>query len=158
MTDTKIGRPSEFSQEIATLICERIANGESLVSICEDEAMPGRSTVFRWLAHVDNEFFRDMYARAREAQADAIFDEILDIANTPQVGSKTKTTGENVVETTTGDMIEHRRLQIETRKWMAAKLRPRKYGDKQQVEVTRVDLTDELLDAKIAELSAKASE
>ena len=33
-------------------------------------------------------------------------------------------------------MIEHRRLQVDTRKWMLSKMLPKVYGDKQQVEVT----------------------
>ena len=62
-------------------------------------------------------------------QADVIFDEMLDIADTPVVGLKTtsKPTG---VETVEGDMIDHRRLQIETRKWLLGKMAPKKYGDK----------------------------
>jgi hypothetical protein len=61
-------------------------------------------------------------------------DEILDIANTPVVGVKTKTNEKGEVETTEGDMIEHRRLQVDARKWIAAKLKPKKYGDKQEIE------------------------
>jgi hypothetical protein len=62
-------------------------------------------------------------------QADTIFDEMLDISNNIKGGKKviTKPGG---TETTIADMIEHRRLQIETRKWVAGKLRPKKYGEK----------------------------
>ena len=129
------GRPSDFSQAIADAICERLAGGESLKSICVAEDMPHRATVFRWLGTHDS--FRDMYARAREAQADALFDEILDIANTPITGEKTKVDKDgNVIEMTKADMIEHRRLQIDACKWIAAKLRPKVYGDKLDVDVT----------------------
>lgn len=129
------GRPSDFTSEIADAICERLADGESLKSICSADGMPHRATVFRWLgAHAE---FRDSYARAREAQADALFDEILDIANTPITGEKTKVDKDgNVIEMTKADMIEHRRLQIDARKWIAAKLRPKVYGDKLDVDVT----------------------
>lgn len=129
------GRPSDFTQEIADAICDQLASGKSLTSICKSEDMPGTSTVFRWLAaHAD---FRDMYARAREAQADALFDETLDIADTPVTGEKTKIDKDgNVIEMTKADMIEHRRLQIDTRKWVAAKLRPKVYGDKLDVDLT----------------------
>ena len=75
----KIGRPSSYTDEVADAICERIADGQSLRSICEIEGMPNKATVFRWLTV--NEAFRDQYARARETQADTIFDEILDIAD-----------------------------------------------------------------------------
>jgi hypothetical protein len=122
------GRPSSYTLEIGDIICERLAEGESLRSICRDDAMPSQSMVFRWLAA--DEMFREQYARAREAQADAIFDEILFIADTPVQGVKTKTKEDGSVETQTGDMIEHRRLQVDARKWMAGKLRPKVYGDK----------------------------
>lgn len=129
------GRPSDYSPKIANKICEQLADGESLKKICSRSGMPHRATVFRWLSAHDE--FRDMYARAREAQADALFDEIIDIANTPVVGVKTKL-GEDgkIIETNKGDMIEHRRLQIDARKWVAAKLRPKVYGDKLDVDLT----------------------
>ena len=94
--------------------------------------MPNKATVFRWLA--SNDAFRDQYARAREAQADAIFDEILHIADTPQIGQKVKKLPGGKKEVSSGDMIEHRRLQVDARKWMAGKLNPKKYGDKQEID------------------------
>lgn len=123
---------SQYTDEMAALICDRIADGESLKSICNDEEMPARSTVFKWLA--ENTRFSDMYARARDEQADAIFDEILTIADTPQIGEKRKVKDDGGIEISTGDMIEHRRLQIDARKWMAAKLKPKKYGEKLELE------------------------
>ena len=121
------GRPSDYTLETALEICARLAEGQSLRAICRDETMPDARTVFRWL-EVDEDF-RQQYARAREAQADALADEIVDIADTPVLGKKTKTTADGV-EVTEGDMIEHRRLQVDARKWTAAKLRPKKYGEK----------------------------
>jgi hypothetical protein len=127
-----MARPSEFTVQIADAICERLADGESLRAICRDEEMPAKSTVFRWLA--ENQKFQDQYARAREAQADAHADDIIDIADTPQIGKKTKTLPDGKTEVVEGDMIEHRRLRVDARKWVAAKLKPKKYGEK-------VDLT-----------------
>ncbi|WP_315928880.1 terminase small subunit protein [Mesorhizobium sp. SP-1A] len=121
-------RPSDFTEEIADTICERLAEGESLRSICRDEGMPSTSSVCRWLAA--REGFREQYARARELQADALFDEAQDIANTLVEGVKTKVTSDGKTEVTRGDMIEHRRLQVDVRKWMVGKLAPKKYGDK----------------------------
>jgi hypothetical protein len=72
-----MGRPSDFTQETADAICEGLIDGKSLRTICAGDDMPHKATVCRWLAV--NETFRDQYARAREAQADALFDEILNI-------------------------------------------------------------------------------
>jgi len=82
---------------------------------------------------------QEQYARARELQADTLFDEVLHIADNQQIGEKRKVTNDGKEEVSTGDMIEHRRLQIDARKWMAGKLRPKKYGDFKAVEMTGAD-------------------
>lgn len=113
-----MARPSNYTQEMADLICDRLANGESLRSICRDDVSPGQTTVFRWLAA--NDEFRKQYARARESQADAIADEILNIADEAVDPAKA-------------------RVQIDARKWLAGKMRPKVYGDKVLTEVTGAD-------------------
>lgn len=132
------GRPSTFTPEIASEICARLADGESLRKICQDEHMPGRRTVLEWLDDDAKASFRAKYARAREAQADLLAEEIVQIADTPQMGirSVSKATG---LEITEADMIEHRRLQVLARQWYASKLAPKKYGDKVQQELTGAD-------------------
>lgn len=105
-----MGRPSEFSQEVADAICEGIADGKSLRSICNSEEMPNKSTVFRWLA--SNKEFSDQYERAREAQGDSFFDDIAFISDQDDLEANEK------------------RVRIDARKWMAGKLRPKRYGDK----------------------------
>lgn len=141
-----MAKATGYSEEIASAICERLACGESLRKICSDEKMPALRTVFDWLADDRYLPFRTKYAHAREAQADTLFDEILDIADTPQLGEKTKTKPDGDVEVTSGDMIDHRRLQIETRKWMASKLYPKKYGDKLDLNVDgQMTLTPQIM-------------
>ena len=130
-----MARPSKYSQKLADDICEQLVNGKSLRTICSTAKMPNRSTVFRWLA--ENEVFRDQYAHARDEQADTLADEIIDIADTAVIGEKVKKDARGkVVERTTGDMVERSRLRIDARKWYAGKLRPKKYGDKVQQEVS----------------------
>src|SRR5437870_424437 len=75
----KKGRPPIYSEKLAGVVCERLANGESLREICAEASMPDRQTVYNWLR--DNETFRVRYARARADQADYFADEILDIAH-----------------------------------------------------------------------------
>lgn len=127
----KRGRPSKFTKELASRICERLAAGESLRSICRLTDMPSESTVRTWA--LDNlHGFSAQYARAREIGYHGLFDEILEIADTTQEGVKTvvKLTGS---ETTHGDMIDHRRLRVDARKWMLARALPKIYGDKLEV-------------------------
>lgn len=108
-----MGRPSDFTAEIAEEICERIALGESLRAICNDEHLPSERTVHRWLSADDERLaaFRQQYAHAREVQADTFADKIVDEAfqaTDAQIG----------------------RLRMDALKWKASKLAPKKYGDK----------------------------
>lgn len=121
-----------YSTEIADEILERLAQGQALRKICEDLHMPTASSVIGWVNR-DESGFAERYARAREVGYALLADELIHIADTPMIGTKSvsKATG---LEITEGDMIEHRRLQVDTRKWMLAKMLPKVYGDKQQVE------------------------
>ena len=82
--------------------------------------------------------FSPHYARAREIGYATLFDEMLEIADTPQQGVTTKESDKGT-ETRTGDMIEHGRLRVDTRKWMLAKALPKVYGEKLAAEVTGKD-------------------
>jgi disulfide oxidoreductase YuzD len=88
-----MARPTDFTPALGDRICDQLADGSSLRTICAAEDMPGKTTVFRWLAQAEKRDapeqlieFRDQYARAREAQADALADEIVNIADQPLVG------------------------------------------------------------------------
>lgn len=124
------GRPTIFSDELATEICTQLAEGNSLRSICEKPEMPSMGTVLRWVLDGQHEEFRKQYELSRDIQADVLADDIQHIADHTQKGIKTKTTSDGKVETQEGDMTEHRKLQIDARKWIAARLKPKKYGDK----------------------------
>lgn len=122
------GRPSKFTKELAETICERLALGESLRAICRDAKMPSQSMVFRWLS--DNEQFREQYARARDFQADSWADEILQISDD---GSNDTYTDSNGNERVDHDVVARSKLRVDTRKWLMARMAPRKYGDKLSV-------------------------
>ncbi len=110
-----MGRPSSYTEEIADTICERLMEGRSLRSICDDEDMPDRRTVVRW--QVQHEDFATRCARARELQADLMDDMILDAANACTV-----------------EDAQAARVKISAYQWRASKLAPKKYGDKVQTE------------------------
>lgn len=135
--------PTKYSDAVAKRICERIAGGESLRTICRDADMPGKANVLAWLAKDTHPGFREAYIAARNAQADSLFDEIVDIAATA----------------TDRDSAAAARVQIDARKWVAGKLRPKVYGDKLDVEHSgSIDLvTKEQRDAAVA-AAAKADQ
>jgi hypothetical protein len=105
--------PEGYGQETADTICEMLADGKSLRAMCREDGMPSTSTVCKWLAR--NAEFAEQYARARELQADALFDDCLALADNEHDKAATD--------------ANERRLQIDTRKWMAGKLKG-KYSDK----------------------------
>lgn len=123
-----MGRKSTFDQKTADDICARLAEGESLNRICKDDGLPAESTVRAWVLD-DIAGFAAKYTRARELQAHKLAEEIIDIADTTELGVK-RTTKASGVETTEGDMIEHRRLRVDARKWYLSKVLPKSYGDK----------------------------
>lgn len=127
------GRPTDYNEEIAKTICERLSDGESLRAICLADDMPNKGTVFVWLSK--HKEFADQYAKAREVQAERMAEEILEIADD---GRNDTYETENGVGTN-HDVIARSRLRVDARKWLASKMFPKKYGDKVQQEVSGPD-------------------
>lgn len=127
------GRPTDYTPELAGEICDRLSAGVSLRKICLEDAMPGQTTVYRWLRQ--NDEFRQQYTHAREVQAETIFDECLDIADdgtNDWMVDKEEDEGFRY----NGDAVQRSKLRIEARKWMAGKLAPKKYGEKVELNHT----------------------
>lgn len=126
-----MGRPSEYTLETAVAICARMGEGESLRSICRDENMPALSTVFRWLAA--DRGFQEQYARAMDARATLLAEEILEISDDGRNDTYKDDEGRVMTD---HDVIARSRLRVDSRKWLAARMSPRKYGDRITQEVT----------------------
>ena len=118
-----------YTPEIASAILAEISTTrDSLATICKrNESFPSPATVYKWL--IEQPQFSENYARAKEEQLQILADELVPIADTPEVGEKIRETKDGPMREI-GDMIEHRKLQIDTRKWLLSKLAPKKYGDK----------------------------
>ena len=113
-------------------ITERIVNGEAIRNILKDADMPSYETFYKWLEESKDK--AKQYARACELRAEVIFDEMLEIADTTIDGVVIETDDNGRTKEKKGDMLGHRRLQVETRKWILSKLNPKKYSDKIQTE------------------------
>ncbi len=111
-------RADSYTEAIGLTICEWLAEGKSLRAFCREPGSPSQSMVYRWLLKHDD--FREKYSFAREVQADTLVDEIVEIAdaNTADVNE-----------------TQRNRLRVDTRKWVAAKQRPKKYGDRAEVNL-----------------------
>ena len=127
------GRPSKYTPELAAEICRRIADGETLSAICSDDGMPPASTVRQW-ALDDTQGFAALSARAYTLGFETLAERCLEIANTPLEGVETTTKPNGDVEEKRGDMLGHRKLQIDTAMRLLGKWSPKRYGEKIQQE------------------------
>ncbi len=136
--DIKLGRPSKYTEEIALKICEEIAtSSKSLKRICEPDEMPTVRTVLSWLSEGDKEggkpefkAFLHQYARARDQQADFLAEEILEIADDGSNDLMTVTRGDTTYEQENKEVTNRSKLRVDARKWIASKLKPKKYSDR----------------------------
>jgi len=119
------GQPTKYSPELAAEILTRIAEGESLHRITKEAGMPSHSSVYLWLMLYPE--FSDKYARAREEQADTLADEIVAIADEPPA----EVVDDKGVARTDNGWVTWQKNRVDARKWVAAKLKPKKYGERQ---------------------------
>lgn len=124
-------KPVRFSQELFDIICGEIASGRSLRSICTDEGMPTVSGVMKWL--IEKPEIVEQYTRAREIQAETIFDEMLDIADDASNDWMLSNKPDSDSWLLNGEHIQRSRLRIDARKWQLSKMIPKKYGDKTDI-------------------------
>ena len=108
----------KITAEVQEIILSGLKAGKSLSAICRDELID-KSSVFDELGR--NAEFADQYVQARKVQADALFDEVLEIADKCRAGA---------------DDVQKARLQIDARKWMCGKLAPKKYNDRSALELS----------------------
>ena len=124
-------------EKVMEYLCDKLmssAMGMGAILNHAPHDMPKRQTVLRWMA--DNKDHRDIYARAREAQADYLAEEILTIADdsTNDYMLMKNSDGEER-EVLNTEHVQRSKLRIDSRKWLAGKLSPRKYGEVKQQEI-----------------------
>ena len=119
-----------YTKKMGDEICKRLAEGESLKSICKDNRMPSCATVLNW-ARDKEHAFADHYARAREIGYAILADEIMEIADdaTNDYTTRAKEDGAEII-VVDHDHIARSRLRVDARKWLLSKMLPKVYGDK----------------------------
>jgi len=124
------GRPTDYTPELAAKICEQLACGISLRTVCRADSMPCAASVFLWLRKYPE--FSEQYAKAKEESADALVEDILDIADDGSNDWMEIKDKEGAIEgwRQNGEALQRSRLRVDTRKWIASKLKAKKYGDK----------------------------
>lgn len=109
----KGGRPSSYTPEVAKRICDHIASGGYATEL-KRFGLPSEATVCEW--QIKYPEFAELYARAREQRAETFAAQIVEIADTEEDPNRA-------------------RVRIDARKWIASKLFPRMYGERQTVEI-----------------------
>ena len=116
-----VGRPPKWTDEqvaqIKEDICKDIRNGMPLTRICKKKSMPSYETVYKWFD--EDSAFLERYARARKEQGDTIYYEIQEIEG--------KLARKEIDPNSA-------RVLIDSKKWRAGKMKPKKYGDKLHVQ------------------------
>lgn len=127
-----MARPTDYNEDLASDILALMVEGRSLKSICEHDAMPDASTVYRWLHK--HSAFRDNYARAQQDRMTAFAEDVLEIADDKS-----------------GD-TQRDKLRVDTRKWIMSKMDPKRFGEKvtqeHTGEVAVTQITRKIIDTK----------
>lgn len=122
------GRPSIYTDNIFNSICDQLADGKSLKRICEADDMPDKATFYNWINN--NQDLLDKYARAKDDASDALAEDIQNIADDVLSGKYEP---------------NNARVAIDAKKWIASKLKPKKYGDKIDMTTNGKDLPTPIL-------------
>lgn len=122
-----MGRPSRYNNKIVVKICAELAKGRSLRTVCSIEGMPSLDTVFNWIHKYPE--FSERYARAKQEAADAMAEEILDISDDGKNDWMEKHFGNQKAWVENGEALQRSRLRVDTRKWLMAKMKPKRYGE-----------------------------
>lgn len=136
------GRPPRDWTELRGNLCKLIATSNKSLKTCLAELKiiigytADITTVFDWI-HDDPEFAKQ-YARAKEEQADFLIEEMLEIADDSSEDDlfieKDDESGKSARRVCNNEFVQRSRLRVDTRKWLASKLKPKRYGDK--IDVT----------------------
>jgi hypothetical protein len=145
-------RPTQFDEEIAEEVLDRIRHGESLRQISLDPSMPTTKTIFHWTngtAGAEPSWGRN-YARARLSQASYFAAQIVELADlTDDTAHNAGVIALNNLSADATDTekrrayfyakkrsVEGTKLAIDARKWVAARMHPGQWGERVTLEHT----------------------
>lgn len=120
----KKGASTIRTPELLEVILAGISTGKSARAMCVEAGISQR-VLWNWLA-ADEELMRQ-YLRAKELCIDAYAEEIIEISDD---GSRDIYIDDKGREVVNREVIARAQLRIDARKWYAARLAPKKYGEK----------------------------
>jgi hypothetical protein len=151
-SNSEISKVYRFTRKeidnISKTICSEVAKGRPVAKIIDEQKnilieqgkdpkyFPSYGTFNRWLSLYPELY--ELFLQAKSDAADYLAEEIILIADEPVKGM---------------DQVSRNKLRVDTRKWIASKLKPKKYGERQQLDVTIEEkLSDEELDRRLSML------
>lgn len=117
----KLGRPTDYNDVLVDKLLVLVSEGKSMRTIAATEGMPDVTTMFDWLRKYSD--FAQRYAHAKEEAADTFVEELIELTDMANV--------DNMID------IQKRKLQVDTRKWIASKLKPKRYGEKLDLAISQ---------------------
>ena len=144
------GRPPIFTKELADKVCHKVSTcTDGIRKICrENPDLPGHTVIFEW--RLNNTSFAEQYATAKRVQAELLAEEIIDISDESAQDSEITENGVRY----NFEYAARSRLRIDTRKWVAAKLLPKIYGER-VINDTNVTFTHEQRQKELQALKKK---
>lgn len=148
--------PSKHTPEIEQAIVERLADGESLRSICRTEGFPNDRTVRDWIDQDRPPGIAARIQRARVAGYMAMADEILEISDDGRNDwmERLNYNGGTPELVPNGEHINRSRLRVDTRKWILTKMLPKVFGDSSRVELAADKSLADILQSREDKLRA----
>jgi hypothetical protein len=118
----------EQKENIIISICDKVIEDKISFNKAVKDSEISLVSFYKWISK--DEGLESLYNYARIVRSDILFEEIIEISDNTEQGTIVETDDHGRTKEKTGDMTQHRRLKIDSRKWVAAKMQPKKYGDK----------------------------
>lgn len=132
MTKNLGGRPTKYTQKLADKICEELALGKSMRTVCKGEDMPAISSVFKWLREIKG--FSEQYDTAKKESSEALNEILLDL------GDDAIALSQSVDSKASNAVVQAVKLKADNMKWYMSKMKPKKYGDKLDMTTNGKDI------------------
>ena len=123
-----------YRADVADYVCEQMALGRTLLDVCRekrkaDPSWPSEGAIRMWYIR-DEQGFREVYVRAREAQTEAWSDQVIDLSDTPVQAERVTHKAAGGTERVIGDNVERSKLMVQSRQWLMPRLNPAAFGDR----------------------------
>jgi hypothetical protein len=126
--------PYPYTEALGMRIHDMLVTGISIMKVGKMPDMPSDVTMFKWIGNPTHPF-SELYRKAKQLMVARFEEEIQEIADEEHIGEivterQAIVDGEIVTlkEVRKVDMVEHRKLRIEARRWSLSHLMPKKHG------------------------------